>query len=918
MLDFFAHVFDTSDFPARWNCGNWSNGHGWLHVLSDLGVWSAYVAIPCVLGYFILRRRDLPYRSIFVLFGAFILACGTTHLMEAAIFWWPAYRLAGLIKLGTAVISWATVMALVPITPRILAMRSPEELAREIVERERAEQMLRQNAQELELKSQQLIEAERLKGEMLEQRVSQRTEELTAANDGLQAEVMHRKLLEADLRRSVSQQAALAELSRWALLGENLDSLIGRTVSLVSVTLGVELTCVLELQPDGRELLLKAGLGWKEGTVGQARVGAGVESPAGYALLARQAALHGQPIHEPLNVDDLRSETRFRAPPLFQEHGVVSGVNAVIFGRNRPYGVLEACSAFQRGFHNDEARFLQAMANVLAAVVQREHAGHSTQLLIDASTALSALADFESAMQKVARLAVPFLADQCTVYMIGENGQIQCVAAVHVNSEKESLLLQILEEYPIDWNSKTTITRVLHSGRAELMAEVTEEVIDDSARDARQRDLIQQLSPQSHLCVPLMIREQPCGVLAFTITESDRQYTPGDLSVAEDLARRAAVALDNARLYADARTADRRKDEFLAMLAHELRNPLAPLRNAIPLLRSGDLVPEVIETMERQVEQLVRIVDDLLDVSRIMRGKVSLQIETVRIGDVVERAVETSRPIIDEHAHELLVSVPAEPLCVDADEIRLAQVISNLLNNAAKYTEPHGRISLTVRQESDRLAIYVQDSGIGIESDLLPRVFDLFTQADRALDRSQGGLGIGLSLVRSLVEMHGGSVTARSEGQGKGSEFIVRLPVSTKKPDGREAEWKPAGARKRRVLIVEDNVGAARILGRMLTTFWHHEVEMVHDGRAAVEAAKVFKPEVVLLDVGLPGLDGYEIARRLRQLPEFTDVLLVALTGYGTEEDRRRSQAAGFDLHLVKPPAVATLQGVFEHEKLHA
>lgn len=917
MLSLFSSLFDTSGWPRRWDCGSWSDAHGWLHIISDLGVWSAYVAIPCVLVYFILKRQDLPFRTIFFLFGAFILACGTTHLMEAILFWWPAYRLAGLIKLATAIISWSTVAALIPITPRALAMRTPEDLQREIVIREQTEKELERHARELEAKNLELAEAERIKGESLELAVQQRTEELTRANEELQAEIAHRKLLEADLRRSANQQSALADFRRSALTGEDIETLIGRAAVLVSQTLGTEYACVLELQPDGREFLLQAGVGWREGLVGQARIGAGVESPAGYALLAHQAtARNNSHYHETVNVDDLRSETRFRAPPLLKEHGVVSGVNAVIAGKDRPYGVLEACTALQRAFHADEARFVQSMANVLATVVQREHAGQATQLLIDSSTALSTLEGFETGIQKVARLTVPFFADQCTVFMVRDDGQIQRVASAQINPEKEELLDEALELYPVDWKSHTSIARVLTSGKAELISEVTDELIQSSAQDDRHAELIRQLNPQSHICVPLQIRDRTYGALAFTITESDRQYTTVDLSLAEDLARRAAVALDNARLYAGAREADHRKDEFLAMLAHELRNPLAPLRNAILLLRSGDVEDLVIDTMERQVEQLVRLVDDLLDVSRIMRGKIALQLETVSIADVIDRAIETSRILIDEHAHEFTVSLPSEQICVDADEIRLAQVISNLLNNAAKYTEPQGQIRLTVKNESDRVAIHVQDSGIGIEPELLPRVFDLFTQADRALDRSQGGLGIGLSLVRTLVEMHGGSVTARSEGKGKGSEFIVRLPLSTKTISEKKTAWKPDGTCGLRVLIVEDNVGAARILGRLLTKFWHHEVEMIHDGRVAVQAAVAFEPDVILLDVGLPGLDGYEIARILRQKSQFDNVLLVALTGYGTEEDRRRSQEAGFDLHLVKPPAVTTLQSVFSHDKI--
>ncbi len=381
--------------------------------------------------------------------------------------------------------------------------------------------------------------------------------------------------------------------------------------------------------------------------------------------------------------------------------------------------------------------------------------------------------------------------------------------------------------------------------------------------------------------------------------------------------------------------ADRRKDEFLAMLAHELRNPLAPIRNAVQVLRLlGPASPKqnwAQDVMDRQVQQLTRLVDDLLDVSRITRGKVKLQKEAVDLATVVGRAVETSRPLIESRRHQCVVNLAPEPIWLQADPTRLAQVLANLLNNAAKYTAEGGRVLLTTTREGHEAVIKVRDTGMGIPAEMLPHVFDLFTQGERALDRSQGGLGIGLTLVRSLVELHGGSVQAFSAGPDQGSEFVVRLPVlprfQARSPARSPARFparsaskggatrKRSASARRRVLVVEDNADAAMSLA-LLLQFEGHEVRMAHDGPAALELARTFGPEVVLLDIGLPGLDGYEVARRLRE--DFKEtVLLVAQTGYGQDEDRRRSQEAGFDHHLVKPVdphALMVLLDQFEEE----
>ncbi|HVT39140.1 MAG TPA: response regulator [Gemmatimonadaceae bacterium] len=355
------------------------------------------------------------------------------------------------------------------------------------------------------------------------------------------------------------------------------------------------------------------------------------------------------------------------------------------------------------------------------------------------------------------------------------------------------------------------------------------------------------------------------------------------------------------------READRRKDEFLALLAHELRNPLAPVRNAVDIMRLKDYQdPDLIwcrNVIERQANHLTRLVDDLLDISRITQGKIKLRVEPTRIDAVVNGAVETSRPLIDSLKHELVIALPESPVWVRGDEVRLTQVIANLLVNAAKYQAERGRIELTVACEPEWVAITVRDRGIGIEPELLTEVFDLFSQGERTADRRQGGLGIGLSVVKNLVEMHGGNVHVASEGRGRGSEFVVRLPRITEATNGTrthaaDVASAPTGP-PRRILVVDDNRDAAEGLAALLR-LRGHEVLVAHDGPMALDITATEQPSVVLLDIGLPEMDGYEVCRRLRQ-QGLADAQIIAMTGYGQDRDRQRSKEAGFNTHMVKP-----------------
>jgi signal transduction histidine kinase/CheY-like chemotaxis protein len=473
--------------------------------------------------------------------------------------------------------------------------------------------------------------------------------------------------------------------------------------------------------------------------------------------------------------------------------------------------------------------------------------------------------------------------------------------------------------------------QALRTGSSILLPEVSDDYLQAIAPDGSPQARFRNLGVRSMIVVPLRARDRIIGVVSLYATKSasGRRFEAADLTLAEELANRAALALDNARLYKEAREADRRKDEFLAMLGHELRNPLAPIVTALHLLsrskRQDDAASAARDTIDRQVRHLTRLVDDLLDVARITRGKVKLHRGPVELDPVLTTAIETAKPLLDDRRHNLTVEKPDIPIYLRADAARLTQVFGNLLTNAAKYMEDGGAVEVNVELATERhqppdslpdVVIRVRDRGVGIPAEMLPRVFDLFTQVGSALERAQGGLGIGLSLVKTLVELHGGEVEAHSAGPGRGSEFVVRLPTiaapieaAVRKgarqevADASNGYAAPAGG----VLITDDNRDAADNLSRLLQA-WGYRTHVAYDGPAAVTAAMEFRPRVVLLDIGLGGMTGYDVARTLRADPEHAGVRLIALTGFGQEEDRRRSHEAGFDAHLVKPVDPEMLQ----------
>ena len=541
-----------------------------------------------------------------------------------------------------------------------------------------------------------------------------------------------------------------------------------------------------------------------------------------------------------------------------------------------------------------------ALAEERAARVAAEEASHRLAFLAKASVALAGSLDFDAIVQELVRVCVPTVADACGLTLLGDEP---------AQPPKEILWPHAAEadrqRGPSGWAVsqgahpwlREAIDRVCASGEAETFAELQSAGID---------------AVHSIAVVPLVARGRGLGALALGLATPGRTFDADALAMATKVAGRAAIALDNAGLYEKIQEQDRRKDEFLAMLAHELRNPLAPITNAVHLLRGEDPAKFAWarEVIGRQLKQLVRLVDDLLDVSRITRGKIELKIETVDVGQVVIAAVETSRPYVDALEHELVVALPAEPLRLKGDFARVAQILGNLINNAARYTDKGGRIEVTAAREGREIAVRVRDSGIGIAPEMLTQIFEPFHQIDRTLDRSRGGLGVGLTLARRLVEMQGGRIAAHSEGLGRGSVFTFWLPLAASEQAGdvapAEAEPAMVTSLDLRVLIVDDNRDVADSTALLLRAAGCN-VDLAYDGEEAIRSVRALRPDAVLLDIGLPKIDGYQVAEHIRGEG---GPLIIALSGYGQDEHRLLSKRAGFDYHIVKPVDPVALTGL--------
>lgn len=563
----------------------------------------------------------------------------------------------------------------------------------------------------------------------------------------------------------------------------------------------------------------------------------------------------------------------------------------------------------------------QQMAGICMDITRRKKTEQDLKFVAGASAALSQLVDHQETLDRIARLAVPTFADWCAVDLLDADNRLVRVAVTHVNPDKVALAHELHRRYPPDPSLPTGTWNVIRTGIPELVPEITDAMLEESVADRDYLAILKQLGLKSYIGAPLSAHGKTQGVITFITAESGRLYDAEDLALAGDLARRAAIAIDNSNLYRELQEADRRKDIFLATLAHELRNPLAPVTNALSLIKLSGGNPAQVEKavlmMERQVVKLTRLVDDLMDVSRITTGKIQLRKSRISLATVLHNAIEACRPHIEAANHQLVVSLPEEHRELMADPLRLEQVFANLLTNAAKYTRPGGRIELLARSEPTRLVVKVRDNGIGIPPDMLHTIFTVFVQGSHSARISQGGLGIGLSLVEGLVGLHGGDVEAYSAGLEQGSEFTVFLPdglephVHGTPPSAHAIESAAMAGHGGvgRILVVDDNADAANTVAEVLRMLGN-EVRVAHDGLSGVAAAADFSPDIALLDIGLPGIDGYEVARRIRVQAGSRPVLLIALTGWGQEKDRQSAAEAGFHHHWVKPVALDKLKGI--------
>lgn len=907
MVDVISRVFDASGFPPRWSCGDWSPGLGWLHIVSDMGIWGAYLAIPCVLGYFALGRKNLPFRGVFLLFGTFILACGLTHLMDAVMFWWPAYRLSGVLKFVTASLSWATVLALGWVTPRALQMRSPEELEREILERRRAEKEADRYAERLRSTNQRLIEAEREKSNLLANVTHELRTPLTLILSPIETmlEGDRGSLAEADLAklRIVHNNAVrLLRLVTGVLDLSKLDAgkieVDREPVELVGLTRSI----AGDFQPamEGRGLMIQTT----------------IELETAWVMLDRY-------LYEQIVFNLLSNAVKFT--PSGGSIGVglsLAGDRVRLTVADTGIGVApsDLPSLFQR-YHQVDG----------ASTRRFEGTGLGLALVKEFAELLGGTVAVESEQGQGSVFTVEFPAPRREVESeVAANGRppmrawrFEPFSQVSTIPEGERPRILVAED---NHELAGHIASLLGEDYTVAVARDGEQALE-LARDWAPRlilsDVMMPLRDGFELCRAL--KSDPATsripvVLLTALIDREALLKGWEAGADEYLFKpfhpRELLTRVRTLLAAfELRLADRHKDEFVATLAHELRNPLAAIRNCVLVIKSAKselaLVDEFLEIASRQTEHMTRLLDDLMDVSRIRQGKIMLKRQDVDLALLVERAIAARQPALDARQFNVVITLPIPSIRVFADPSRIEQIVGNLIDNAAKYSEDGRRIEVDLRPSGQSAVLSVRDQGMGIPPEMLEQVFDPFVQEGRAPDRASQGVGIGLTLVRKLVELHGGTVEALSEGRGRGSQFVVRLPLAKTDdhPPTQPQAVKPHGPSdhaRHRVLVVDDNLDSAKSLSTFLRMVGQ-EVRSAHDGPAALAQATEFRPDLVLLDISLPGMDGYEVCQVLRNRAEHSNSTIVALTGWCQEDDRRRAIAAGFSRHLVKPVCPETI-----------
>jgi PAS domain S-box-containing protein len=550
----------------------------------------------------------------------------------------------------------------------------------------------------------------------------------------------------------------------------------------------------------------------------------------------------------------------------------------------------------------------------------RKRAEDSLRFIAEASEMLASSLDYETTLSNVAQLAVPRLADWCVVHIIEEDSNPQQLAAAHTDERKLELLRELNRRYPSGLDTAHGYRRVAQTGQPELLPEITDELLADVARDDEHLKLLRQLGLKSTLCVPLTARERTLGAITFATAESGRVYDSSSLALAEDLAQRAASAVDNARLYQEAQRANHTKEEFLATLSHELRTPLTPIIGWVHMIRRGMLKAEdldgILAVVESNSQALTRLINDLLDMSAILSGKMRIEKLPVPLNATVKEAVETVRTLAEKRDIKLEARFcENDYIIINGDRTRLVQIFWNILANAVKFSDDGSSVRATCEANEREACVVIEDEGLGITPEFMPYVFERFRQADSSKTRTHGGLGIGLALVKSFVEAHGGSVTAESAGVGRGSRFTVRLPRLAVPMEGETQSVKRVEAQALRnninVLVVEDAPDTLEMLRQTLKVRGYI-VTPCESAAEALSAAQDTSFDLIISDIGMPEMDGYELIGRLRRLPHLRNVPAIALTGYAAEHDIDSALDAGFDAHIAKPVNPADLLAQME------
>ncbi|HLO50428.1 MAG TPA: PAS domain-containing protein [Kamptonema sp.] len=1042
----------NQDFIPHGHCYLWQKELVGLHLVSDLLIALAYYSIPILLVYFVYKRQDVPFSWIFLLFGAFIISCGTTHIMEVWTLWHPTYWLSGTVKAITAIVSLYTAAELVPLMPKALALPSPAQLAA-------ANQALT-----AQIRDRELAEAALQKANLeLESRVEARTAALKETNKLLLSEIASKQQVEESLRDALQKLTFHFENTPLAVVEWDSNFRVSRWSPAAYKIFGWNAQEVMQLQPSDWNFVFVDDVEKVSESVAHLRDGrepSNISPNRNYrkdgsvvycewynsALYDRGGSLVSV-LSLVLDVTERfsflealrQSEERFRiaaecASDLIYEWDINTGI-VLWFGHideHLGYGRGEfprtregwidtihpddrdrVSVAAERQLRGQEP-FLQEYRlqqqdgsflywidrgtavrdasgkpykwiGVTGDISERKEAEEGANFLTAAIAVLASSLDYEATLQSLANLAVPKLADCCCVHLVEPNGSIRLVAVAHADITKVELLWEIEKSQPIDPAGRHGVAKVLRTGESKVYAEIPDSVLEAVAPNAASLSLLREYDLVSAMCVPLIAHGRKVGVISLLRAESARSYRLAELELAERLAHHAAIAIDNARLYWEAQEANRIKDEFLATLSHELRTPLNAILGWAQMLQQRQLTQEktalALETIERNARLQTQMIEDLLDVSRILGGKLSLKLRPVALSLVIEGAVNTVRPMAEAKGIQLLsfYSPGVGPILADAN--RLQQIVWNLLSNAVKFTPSGGRVevslevrngysdSITLGNKQELLTpdrnrstattksghlethrpydsklpqpqayaqIQISDTGIGISPKFLPFVFERFRQADSTSTRSYGGLGLGLAIVRHLVELHGGYVFAESEGEGLGATFRVLLPLLEAIPEAQEnaqknelgdadrfssltavekiaiAPVKPSPTRgllsELRVIVVEDQADTRDLLATAIA-LEGGQVTAVATAAQAFEAICQSRPDVLVSDIGMPEADGYTLIRKVRRLaPELGGKIpAVAITAYASEKDRQQALDAGFSVYVRKPAEPAKL-----------